>query len=89
MGLAPAAFPPLFATPGSGGRFGVVVVAFGGSKRLAGRPALAYSGSTFGRFAWMSLMRVGPEGCVLKNCGGAPFEASAIFCHSVTPARGL
>ena len=37
----------------------------------------------------MSLMRVGPDGCVRQQLdGGAPLFAAAIFCHSVTPARG-
>ena len=38
--------------------------------------------------ALMSLMRVGPDGCVLSSSTGARWLASAIFCHSVTPARG-
>ncbi len=37
----------------------------------------------------MSLMRVGPLGWVDMNCGGAPLLAAPIFCHRLTPARGL
>ena len=43
---------------------------------------------TFGSLASMSRMRVGPDGCVDRNCGGAPLLASIIFFHSETPARG-
>ena len=55
-------------------------------KRCVGFSARAYSGLTFGRLTSMSRMRVGPDGWVLMNCGGAPLLACAIFCHSVMPA---
>ena len=64
------------------------VLGAGGPNRTSGFSARAYSGSTFGIAFWMSLMRVGPDGCVVRNSTVPPLLAAAIFCHSVTPACG-
>jgi CRP/FNR family cyclic AMP-dependent transcriptional regulator len=61
-----------------------------GAKRRSGLRGArcAHTWATRGSRAWMSWMRLSPEGWVDSHCGGAPLLAAIIFCHSVTPARG-
>ena len=61
----------------------------GGPNSRVGFSARSYRPSTCFKLAWMSLMRVLPDGWVDRNSGGAPLLVAPIFCHSVTPAAGL